>query len=303
LGAGLLDPIEIDYHSHVEMPGSFTRRAAAIVLGLAVLVPSCDGGSDDRLMVVASFYSLAFAAEQVGGPDVEVIDLTPPGSEAHDVELSFRDRALLGRADLVVYLGEIGFQPQIERAIPDAEGEVVVAAPSIERDDPHVWLDPQLFAEMSERVAEGYARADEDGADAYRARAEKLQDRLQTLNERYESTLANCRLDTILVTHDAFGYLGDRYGLEQVGLAGVSPEGEPTADSLVHADDLIREGVVEAIFYEETEEGKRIAETVGEDLVIPALPLATLESRPARGNYLTVMQANLDSLAEGLGCG
>jgi zinc transport system substrate-binding protein len=285
------------------MPWSEIRRTAFLVLGLAAALPSCNGEEGDRLTVVASFYALAFAAEQVGGPGVEVIDLTPPGSEAHDVELSFKDRTALESADLVLYLGDIGFQPQIERAVRDATGEVVVAAKSIEGDDPHVWLDPLAFAEMAERVAEGYARVDEGQASEYRRRAEKLRARLETLDERYRTTLANCRLHTILVTHDAFGYLADRYGLRQVGLAGISPEGEPTAESLLHAEALVRDGEVEAIFYEETEEGRRIAETVGADLGIPALPLATLESRPRRGNYLTVMEANLDSLAEGLGCG
>jgi zinc transport system substrate-binding protein len=285
------------------MPRSEIGRIASVVLGLGALLPSCDGEGDDGLTVVASFYSLAFAAEQVGGPGVEVIDLTPPGSEAHDVELSFRDRTALQSADLVLYLGDIGFQPQVERAIPDATGEVVLAATSIEGDDPHVWLDPLVFAEMAERVAAGYARVDQGKADGYRTRAERLRTRLDALHERYLTTLAQCRLDTILVTHEAFGYLAERYGLEQVGLAGVSPEGEPTSESLVHAERLVRDEDVEAIFYEETEEGRRIAETVGADLGIPALPLATLESSPARGTYLTVMDANLDSLAEGLQCG
>ena len=279
------------------------QRYAALVLGLTALLPSCDDGSGNGLTVVASFYSLAFAAEEVGGPDAEVLDLTPPGSEAHDVELSFRDRASLESADLVVYLGDVGFQPQIERAVQDATGEVVIAAPSVGEDDPHVWLDPVMFADMADRVTDGFARADQEGAGSYRGRAEVLRDRLQTLHERYRATLIDCRLNTILVTHDAFGYLADRYGLEQVGLAGLSPEGEPTSRSLVQAEELVRDGDVQAVFYEETEEGGRIAETIGNDLSIPALPLATLESRPPRGTYLTAMEANLDSLAEGLQCG
>jgi zinc transport system substrate-binding protein len=110
-------------------------------------------------------------------------------------------------------------------------------------------------------------------------------------------------LRTLLVTHEAFGYLAERYGLEQLGLAGLSPEGEPTAESLVQAEALVRNGQVDAVFYEETEEGRRIGESVGDDLGIPAVPLATLESRPSSGNYLTVMESNLDALAEGLGCG
>jgi zinc transport system substrate-binding protein len=271
--------------------------------GLVALLVSCTSGNGERLTVVASFYSLAFAAEQVGGPGVEVIDLTPPGSEAHDVELSFEDRTDLETADLVLYLGDIGFQPQIERAVGDATGEVVVAARTIDDDDPHVWLDPLAFAEMAERAAEGYARVDEARAGEYRVRASKLRSRLVRLDDDYRQGLADCQSHTILVTHNAFGYLADRYGLEQVGLAGISPEGEPTSESLIQAEALVRDGEVDAVFYEETEEGRRIAETVGQDLGAPALPLATLESRPREGDYLTAMEANLDSLAEGLGCG
>jgi zinc transport system substrate-binding protein len=279
------------------------RRAAFLFLGLAALLPSCKAARGDRLTVVASFYSLAFAGEHVGGPDVEVIDLTPPGSEAHDVELSFEDRTALESADLVLYLGDIGFQPQIERAVKDATGEVVVAAGTIAGDDPHVWLDPVAFADMADRIAEGYARVDENQAGGYRTRAEKLRARLEVLDERYRASLADCQTRTILVTHDAFGYLADRYDLEQVGLAGISPEGEPTSDSLVQAEALVQEGKVNAVFYEETDEGRRIAEAVAQDLDIRILPLATLESRPRNGNYVSVMEANLDSLTEGLGCG
>ena len=284
------------------MPRSAIRRIGRLALGLvAALLPSCNSAAGNSLTVVASFYSLAFAAEQVGGAGVEVIDLTPPGSEAHDVELSFEDRTALESADLVLYLGDIGFQPQIEQAVRDATGEVVVAA-TVEGDDPHVWLDPVAFAEMVERVADGYARVDADPAGQYRSRAETLRARLEALDERYRATLADCPLNTILVTHDAFGYLAGRYGLEQTGLAGISPEGEPTRNSLVQAEALVREGKIDAVFYEETEEGRRIAETVGEDLGIPALPLATLESRPPEGDYLSVMESNLDSLVGGLGC-
>ncbi|HET6770193.1 MAG TPA: metal ABC transporter substrate-binding protein [Actinomycetota bacterium] len=278
------------------------RALGPLALVLAVLVPSCSRESGNELTVVASFYALAFAGQEVGGDGVEVIDLTPPGSEAHDVELSFEDRTSLESADLVLYLGDIGFQPQVERAVPDAKGEVVVAAGTIEGDDPHVWLDPVTFADTVGRVADGFARVDSANADDYRTRADDLRARLEALDERFRTTLADCQSRTMLVTHDAFGYLADRYGLEQVGLAGISPEGEPTADSLVQAEALVQEGKVNAVFYEETAEGRRIAEALGQDLDIPALPLATLESRPPKGNYLTVMDTNLESLVEGLGC-
>jgi zinc transport system substrate-binding protein len=282
---------------------SLPRVRAVIGLAVACLLAACTEAQSGRLTVVAALYPLAFAAEEVGGLGPEVIDLTPPGSEAHDVEVSFEDRTALESAGLVLYLGDIGFQPQIERAVEDAAGEVVVAAEGIDGEDPHVWLDPVAFAETADRVAEGYANVDPDNADGYHSRAAELRGRLEAIDERYRTTLDDCRLGTLLVTHEAFGYLAQRYGLEQAGLAGLSPEGEPTAAALAEAEALVRDGRVEAVFYEETEEGRRIAEAVGDDLGISALPLATLESRPAEGDYLTVMEANLVSLAEGLGCG
>mgnify|MGYP003288707744 CR=1 FL=1 len=278
------------------------RALGPLALVLAILLPSCSSESGNELTVVASFYALAFAAQEVGGEGVEVIDLTPPGSEAHDVELSFKDRTTLESADLVLYLGDIGFQPQIEGAVRDATGEVVVAAGMVEGDDPHVWLDPVAFADTVGRVADGFARVDTANADEYRTRADDLRARLEALDERFRTTLADCQFRTMLVTHDAFGYVGGRYGLEQVGLAGISPEGEPTSDSLVQAEALVKERKVNAVFYEETDEGRRIAEAVARDLDIPALPLATLESHPPKGDYLTVMDSNLQSLVEGLGC-
>jgi zinc transport system substrate-binding protein len=278
------------------------RALGPLALGLAVLLPSCSSGSGNELTVVASFYAVAFAAQEVGGEGVDVIDLTPPGSEAHDVELSFEDRTSLESADLVLYLGDIGFQPQIEGAVRDATGEVVVAAGMIEGDDPHVWLDPVAFADTVGRVADGFARVDAAHEEEYRTRANDLRSRLEALDERFRTTLADCQFRSMLVTHDAFGYLADRYSLEQVGLAGISPEGEPSSDSLVQAEALVQEGKVNAVFYEETSEGRRIAEALAQDLSIPALPLATLESRPSKGDYLTVMDSNLESLVEGLGC-
>ena len=79
---------------------------------------------DDRTSVVASFYPLRFAAERLGGACVSVTDLTPPGVEPHDLELTPDAVESIATADVVLYLGG-GFQPAIEDAIADAQGETV----------------------------------------------------------------------------------------------------------------------------------------------------------------------------------
>jgi zinc transport system substrate-binding protein len=300
------------------MRPNFSRwmPALAAVTLVAVGCSNASGSSSgDRPTAVGSFYPLAFAIERVAGPGWEVIDLTPPGAEAHDVELNIEDRAAIEDADLVAYLGDIGFQPQVEAAVEEASGEVVAATEGLEllegeahqgeeelTADPHVWLDPVTFATVEERVAEGLASADPDGRDGYEERAAELRAELEALDGEFQQGLRGCRFDTMIVSHEAFGYLAQRYGLEQLGIAGLEPEGEPTAERLAEAAEFVRQERAGAIFYEAGGEAQQVAETVASDAGVPALPLFTLEGQPESGDYLTVMRDNLESLREGLDC-
>jgi zinc transport system substrate-binding protein len=250
----------------------------------------------DRNTLVASFYPLAFAAERVTGDDWEVVDLTPPGTEAHDVELSIEDRAAIEDAEVVLYLGDYGFQPQVEAAVEEATGTVVAVGDSSGEDlsaDPHLWLDPAHMAQIVMEVTGAVPGATD----------RELRSELVALSDRYADGLATCRFRTMVVPHEAFGYLAETYGLEQFGLAGVNPEGEPGATRLVQAHQLLTSGNAGAVFYEVGGESQEVAETVAADAGVPALPLSTLESEPPTGDYLTVMEDNLASLQRGLDCG
>ena len=141
------------------------RTILILALTAAVVsVQACTGqvenDPDGRASVVVSFYPLAFAAERVGGDCVSVTNLTPPGVEPHDLELTPDAVEAIGTADVVLYFGG-GFQPAIEDAVQDAEGHTVdvldvvstVPAEGEEAEeglavDPHVWLDPNRFADI-----------------------------------------------------------------------------------------------------------------------------------------------------------
>jgi zinc transport system substrate-binding protein len=285
----------------------------------ALLVAGCSP-ADQARTVVASFYPLAYAAERVAGPGWEVIDLTPPGTEAHDVELSLEDRSAIEVAEVVLYLGDIGFQPQVEEAVSEVPGRVVAVTEGLalagpipeegdgeeehaeETADPHAWLDPALFALMVDRVADGLAAADPNTAAGYRDRAVALQGELEALDRRFRADLEGCATRSLVVSHEAFGYLAEAYGLEQLGLTGLAPEAEPTVERLGAAGAALTGGRAMAVFFETGGEARRIAESVAADFGVPALPLGTLESRPPSGDYLSVMEDNLGSLRRGLGC-
>lgn len=289
------------------------RGIPIVLLSLALVAAACrGGGSSGRVKVVASFYPLAWAARAVGGPNVWVEDVTPSGGEAHDATLTAGQRADLQDAAVVFILGDFGFQPQVEAAAADARGTAVAVTRGMAlhasseadlRSDPHVWLDPVLMASVVEEVARALETADPENAAGYRSRADATLRRLAALDRAYSSGLGACPFSSFVVTHEAFGYLASRYGLAQVGIEGLIPGSEPTAGAVELALTAIRdERAAPAVFYEATDEGRRIGESVAGDAGVTALPLGTLEAAPETGNYLSGMRANLAMLRKGLRC-
>ncbi|MGH2921696.1 MAG: metal ABC transporter substrate-binding protein [Gaiellaceae bacterium] len=273
----------------------------AIALGGAA---GCAGeGDDGRTSVAAAFYPLAYAAEEIGGDRVSVRNLTPPGAEPHDVELSARDVERIRAADVVLYLGS-GFQPNFERAVEGADGEKVDLLQGLELlisvdegVDPHVWLDPVRYAEQARRVGEALERAEQ---------AERFAARLQALDDDFENGLARCARREIVTSHAAFGYLADRYGLEQIALTGVSPEAEPTARDLERIVLEVEGSGATTVFFE-TLVSPRLAQTVARETGARTAVLNPLEGLTegevaAGEDYFSVMRKNLETLRRALGC-
>jgi zinc transport system substrate-binding protein len=271
-------------------------------LGLALGASAC-GESDSAASaratdVVAGLYPLAFAAEQVGGGDVAVRNLTAAGAEPHDLELTPRDvEAILG-ADLALYVGG-GFQPAVEEAVAssDVPAVDVLEGLDLREGDAHVWLDPLRFAQVVERI--GTVLGEE-------VAARELAARLRGLDEELSTGLADCRRRELVTTHDAFGYLAERYGLETIPITGNSPEAEPSPRDLEAVAGLVEERGVTTVFTE-TLVSPEIAETVAREAGAETADLNPLEGLTedelARGDdYFSVMRANLAALREGLGC-
>lgn len=276
-------------------------RTRIILIAALSLVTGCGGsaaGEPADTAVVAGFYPLAWAAEQVVGEDADVTNLTPAGSEPHDLELSVRDVERVRGADLVLYLGA-GFQPALEEAAGASDGAAVDLLEAVETraGDPHVWLDPRRYAQIVRRIGAELGR---EGA------AETLAARLEVLDEDYERGLATCERRDLVTAHDAFGYLAERYRLETVPIGGTSPEAEASARDLEQAAAVVRERGVTTIFVESLlspELGETVARETGARTAV-LNPLEGLtEDELARGDdYLSVMRANLEALREGLGC-
>jgi zinc transport system substrate-binding protein len=261
-----------------------------------------DGPADDRISVAAAFYPLAYAAEEIGGDRVTVRNLTPPGTEPHDVELSAQDVERIRSADVVLYLGS-GFQPNFERAVDGADGEKVDLLRGLtlisgdEGVDPHVWLDPLRYAEQARRVGEVLDRP---------AQATRFVARLRRLNADFKRGLARCARREIVTSHAAFGYLADRYGLEQIALTGITPEAEPTARDLERIVREVERSGATTVFFE-TLVSPRLAETVAREAGAKTAVLNPLEGLSQQEldegeTHFSVMRENLATLRQALGC-
>lgn len=277
---------------------------AALVVLLAVFTAGCGGGrvaggDDGHVQVVAGFARLAEVAERVGGPDVEVRDLTPAGAEPHDLELETGDLDAVEDADLLLELGG-EFQPALSRAARRAERRIQLLGPE-ERDDPHVWLDPVRFSELVGQVADALAEADPGRAPGYRQRAESFRAELAGLHAEYQAGLARCRRRLIVTAHAAFGRLAARYDLEQRAITGISPGSEPDPGRLAELTDLVRREGLTHVFTERLVSG-RVARSLAREAGVEVAVLDTLEGRTGKG-YIAVMRENLATLRTVLGCG
>jgi zinc transport system substrate-binding protein len=299
-------------------------RGLLATVALLALVGCGRAGSDagsGSTEIAASFYPLAFLAEEVAGDDAEVVNLTPPGTEPHDLELTPRQVAQISEADVLLYLGQ-RFQPSIEAAADGTAGRAVDVLEGLdlavaeeegehadEEDeeeahgewDPHVWLDPSRFAAAARNVGSILGEVDPEHADGYRRRAEDLAMRLQELDSEFEGGLADCERTEIVVSHDAFGYLAREYGLEQVSIAGIDPEGEPSPARVGEVADFAAEHGVTTIFFE-TLLSPDIAETIADEVGVRTKKLDPLEGPPAGTDYFGAMRANLSALQTALGC-
>lgn len=297
------------------------RAILSPVLSLVLLAPACAGsagssqGEDSSISVVTSFYPLAYAAQRVGGDAVTVTNLTPPGVEPHDLELAPEALELVASADVVVYLSG-GFQPVVEEAV-EAEATGVTVDVALRSDassdasgvtegDPHIWLDPALYADIVDRLATALVETRAADAEIFRANARELEAQLDELAGAFRLGLAECETRTMITNHAAFGYLAAAYDLDQQAISGSSPESEPDPARIAELVKVARETDATTIFAEDLLSAE-VAEILAAEAGLGTALLSPLEGLTeaqivAGDDYLSVMRRNLETLRDGLDC-
>ncbi|MGW5396631.1 metal ABC transporter substrate-binding protein [Streptomyces sp. NPDC003952] len=315
-----------------------TAALAATVALAAAALTACSGtagaagAKDGKLDVMASFYPMQFLAEQIGKDHVKVDTLTKPGVEPHDLEITPKQTAQLGEADVVLYLKTL--QPAVDKAVAQSGVKNIVDAATLTKlevhgtsghedhehaaegegdghdhshgeagEDPHVWLDPVKYAEIAKGVGAALAKSDPDHSADYKKNTDELVAKLGTLDTEFKDGLKNTASKTFITTHSAFGYLAERYGLDQEGISGVDPESEPSPARMKELQALAKQDNVSTVFFE-TLASDKTAKTLATDtgLKTDVLdPLEGITDKSQGADYFEVMRANLKNLQKALG--
>ncbi|WP_280851610.1 MULTISPECIES: metal ABC transporter substrate-binding protein [unclassified Streptomyces] len=299
---------------------------AALAALSACSTDSAAAGDTGKFDVVASFYPMAFLAEQIGGDHVSVTSLTEPGQEPHDLEISAKQTAQLQESDAVLYLKNL--QPSVDEAVAQAGVRTTIDAATLtsleehgnevgghaaEHDDehgeeaggkdPHIWLDPVKYSEVAKGVGAAFEKADPDHAADYKANTAALVKKLDALNTKFEDGLKNTGSKVFITTHAAFGYLAERYGLTEEAINGLDPESEPSANRVKDLEKMAKADGVTTVFYE-TLVSDKTAKTIASDAGLKTDVLDPIEGITAKSrgkDYFAVQEANLKALQGALG--
>jgi len=271
--------------------------------------------SDNKIIVTTSFYPIYFLTSQLGGDLIDAVNLTPSGTEPHDYELTAQDIIRIKKSQLLILNGggleiwEKDLKSNNDLAIITLGDGLVNKNLEDEgglKKDPHIWLSPILAIKMAEKITEELVKVDFKNRDYYQSNLDILKTKLINLDIKYEQSLVKCQRREIITSHNAFGYLTDTYDLEQISIAGLSPEEEPSIKQLTEIAQLARDKNIKYIFFESLTSPK-LSQTIAGEIGAQTLVLNPIEGLSddelSQGkNYLTEMEKNLENLKIALEC-
>lgn len=288
-----------------------------VVASIVLLSQRNQPSSSNTFVVNTSFYPLYYFASQIAGAQADVRVLTPPGTEPHDYELTSQDLVSIEKGKLLIINGG-NLEPWANDILRNLTTKtvVVVAGENLTTltvqtgeqkiIDPHIWLNPVFAQNQVKNILQGFIAVDPQHSSLYESNAQKLLEQLNQLDTRYRKELQNCQHRDIVTAHAAFGYLAKEYRLNQVAIAGISPDEEPSAKKLAELARFAKDKQIKYIFFESLVSPK-LSETLAQEigaqtLVFNPLEGLTTEEIKQGKTYFTEMEQNLKNLKIALAC-
>lgn len=294
-----------------------------LLIGLVTLLASCSNQSttsdNGKLTIVATTTMLADLANKIGGEAVTVTGLMGPGIDPHLYQASAGDVIKLQDADVVLYNGlhlegkmgdlfsSLGEQGRNMISIEDGldVNDLLEDSENPGYYDPHVWFDVELWRNAAEHVTSELSTIDSDNTSSYQSNLESYYRELSKLeeyiNDRFTEIPENQRI--LVTAHDAFGYLGKAYGIEVVGLQGISTDAEAGTSDVRQLAQFIEENQIKAIFVESSVSPKNI-EALQDAVIARGFEVEIggqlYSDSLGDGNYIDTFRENIDTIVDAL---
>nr|WP_205093096.1 zinc ABC transporter substrate-binding protein [Thalassobacillus pellis] len=297
--------------------------------------------TDGKLQIYTTVYSLKDFTEKIGGQFVEVSSILPPGTDSHTFEPDTQQMIEIAEADAFIYNGAglEGYASQIADVIEEENVSILEAAKGIDlkkhthdhvdthgsedkesedeaghagheghnhgERDPHVWLDPILSIKLAEQIKDLLIEMKPDRKEAFTKNFQQLKKELTDLDQEFHEKLSAQEEDKIIVSHAAYGYWEEAYGLEQISIAGLSPTDEPSQKELEKIIEIAEQNNINHVLFEQNVTSK-VAEVVkqeigGEALQLHNISVLTEEDIANNEDYFSLMKQNLQVLVKALG--
>jgi manganese/zinc/iron transport system substrate-binding protein len=318
------------------------RSPAAILgglslLGLALALAACDRGTPsttaagdprparDKPLVVATTPMVGDLVREIGGDRIDLVVLIAPGTDPHlwtptrtevmkvlEADAVFMNGLMLeGRAGDAFARVELSGRPVVRVAEKLPKSDLLTDQQNSSHFDPHVWMDPVLWAKTAPAVRDALAKIDPDGKESYDRNVTAFETAAAALDRDCSLAINTIPVAqrTLVTAHDAFGYFGRRYGLAVRGIQGISTESEPSLGAIEELVGTIAEERIPAIFIETTVSDRTVRAVVdgcaakGHALKIgDALYSDSLgRAGSAEGTWTGMLRHNAQSIANALG--
>jgi len=271
--------------------------------------------------LAASTFSLYDISKNIAGDTAEVFMILPFGVDAHSYEPTPKQVTKIYKSDLVVYSGA-GLEPWIDGF--DFKNTAINMSLHVElkemgkhdhahhhmesqnTKDPHYWLDIKNMIIATEYISYELIKKFPKNKDIYIDNKNRYTNMLKKLDKDYKAELSTCRLNTIIVNHNAFSYLSNNYGFEAEALSGLSPESQPSAKQMIKLIEHVKEHKLKTIFFESFVSDKAIKSIASEAKVdvdvLSTLGNITADQAEQKLSYEAIMRSNLDKISKALEC-
>lgn len=280
------------------------------------------------LTVYTTVYPLADFTKKIGGDYVQVESIYPPGIDEHSYEPKQKEIIQMANADLFFAIGYNleGFIKKAEPILKSEGVKVVSVGEQINLEsnheeegvtthedgdghnhgnvDPHLWIDPLYSIELANVIKENLISEMPEQKETFEKNYKQLEAKLQDLHEKFSNVVKNAKFKKFIVSHAAYGYWEERYGIEQLHISGISTSQEPSQKQLMEIVDQIKKNHLQYILVEQNINNK-LVKVIQDETKISTLPihnLSVLTEKDIKNgeDYLSLMERNIKTLEKAL---